>query len=126
MFRNIGIINKLRMPARRMNFSGWNVPHRNFSARMKLSQLQRSNRELFGVAEGTSGMANPTGVDPSQAAQETGLTASETQKTENNDYASRYLSDSETEDPKIQNYVDQEQALKDNMQMINYKSNLPL
>ncbi len=32
------------------------------------------------------------------------------------------LKEAEAEDNTLQNYVDQEQALKDNMQMINYKS----
>mmetsp|Transcript_23032 Transcript_23032/g.22897 ORF Transcript_23032/g.22897 Transcript_23032/m.22897 type:complete len:131 (-) Transcript_23032:193-585(-) len=122
MFRKVGLINKLRVTPTSSNLLNLRLTNRNFSARMKLSQLQRSNKELFTTAAVGNSSQQSLHSNPAAEAERCYDKDLIDKTLENNEKLDASLYESESEESTLQNYVDQEQALKDNMQMINYKN----
>lgn len=122
MLRRLGAMNKGRFTRTTLNLPKLTTSKFNFSARLKLAKLQQSNKEMF---ENQANNIRSTQEIHSHIPSQTNFTNQEVLMAESEAAVAKVgenLLNPESEDNKVPNYIDSEQALKNDMQMINYKS----
>ena len=122
MLRNLGVINKISFSKKTASMLRYGTSKYNFSARLKLSKLKEANKDAF---ESTSFGIPSIQNKHSNVMSGMNITSSQEiveakEVTIGNVPSSSVSHEAETEG--MQNYIDNEQTLKNDMQMINYKS----